>query len=204
MSGTCMLLDVSNPVSPDGWQSLAIFYGYTPIGYLLLCLIAFAWTKGGTREFGYMAVAGVSACIVEILKSAIKQARPAASLCSASYGMPSGHSTLSCAWIALIALDSTVSKSKSLTNPLVLVTMSLFLLAPVPVSRVILGDHSAPQAMAGSLLGLAVGSLWFAISIPVRKALAPYQGTRLLWLFNHNYAPLMPAKSADEDETLPV
>ena len=195
-----MFFDVSSPTSPDAWQSLSIFYGYTPLAYLLMCLVAFAITKGGTREFGYMAVAGVSAGVVEILKSVIKQSRPSGSLCTTTYGMPSGHSSMSLAWIALLALDMTVSKSRSLSIPLVVVTLSLFLLLPVPVSRVILGDHSASQALAGSLLGLAIGSVWFAITIPVRKALAPYQGTRLLWLFNHNYSPLVPAKSAEDEE----
>ncbi len=111
--------------------------------------------------------------------------------------MPSAHSCMCLAWLTVLALDATAMKAR---RPLVAMIFTLILLAPVPVSRIILQDHSATQAMAGSLIGLAIGVSWFGLSIPLRASTAAKLGTRVLGIFTHNYDPILPVKEEDVAE----
>ena len=194
---TCLPFSVTLPASPDGWQILAVFYGYTPFLYLLACLVLFFVNRGGTREIAYMVLGGVATGICEILKLFILGSRPGGACISASYGMPSGHSCMSLAWVTVLALDMTISKSRASIS-LTTVGLTMLLLLPVPVSRIILQDHSPSQAMAGSLIGIVLAAVWFVVSLPIRDYFSSRLGTKVLWVLTHNYPPIAPIKADDD------
>ena len=194
---TCLPFSVTLPTSPDGWQILAVFYGFTPFLCLLALLVLFFFTRGGTREIVYMALAGAATGICEIIKIIVKENRPGGACISNSYGMPSGHSCMSLAWVTLLAFDMTIVKSRASLS-LTTVGLTMLLLLPVPISRIILEDHSPSEAMAGSLIGIVLAAAWFTASLPIRDYFAPRLGTRVLWVLTHNYPPIAAIKSDDD------
>jgi membrane-associated phospholipid phosphatase len=62
-----------------------------------------------------------------------------------------------------------------------------FALLPVPIARVIVGDHTPKQTLAGGIVGWGVGLIWFPICVVIRKALRAHVGKKFLWIFVHNY-----------------
>lgn len=61
------------------------------------------------------------------------------------------------------------------------------LLLPVPLSRVLLNDHSPAQAMAGTLVGCLAVALWFPFMLYLRLKLRDDIGKKFLYIFVHNY-----------------
>lgn len=60
-------------------------------------------------------------------------------------------------------------------------------LVPVPISRVLLNDHSASQVMAGCIVGFVAGFVWFPIVLAFRIATEKFVGRKFLYVFVHNY-----------------
>jgi membrane-associated phospholipid phosphatase len=61
------------------------------------------------------------------------------------------------------------------------------LLLPVPLSRVLLNDHSPSQAMAGTFVGFLAVSIWFPLVLNIRWKLRNEVGTKFGYIFVHNY-----------------
>ena len=61
------------------------------------------------------------------------------------------------------------------------------LLLPVPISRVLLFDHSPSQVLAGSLVGMFAASIWFPFILFLRKRFQQHVGDRILLVLVHNY-----------------
>jgi membrane-associated phospholipid phosphatase len=61
------------------------------------------------------------------------------------------------------------------------------LLLPVPVSRVLLNDHSPSQALAGMLVGMLAVGLWFPLTLWMRSSWREHVGEKYLAIFKHNY-----------------
>ena len=144
-----------------------------------------------------------SLAVCEIMKAIVKQRRPEPFylICvdNSSYGMPSSHSSMSIGWIVLLAIDlPTVFVLKRPWLPRVCFNIACVLLIPVPMSRVILGDHSPTQAMAGTLVGIALGAAWWGLGLLWRDRFE--NGQVLLSVLTHNYAAEDKAK--DEGERL--
>ena len=67
------------------------------------------------------------------------------------------------------------------------VTIWAILLFPVPVSRILLNDHSPSQAMAGIFVGIIAVSIWFPLVLWMRSSWRGYVGQKYLYIFVHNY-----------------
>jgi len=202
MSAKCMLFEVTVPASPTAWEALAVFYGYTPVLYVGLLLVVCVIKKGGTREFSYIVLSLISLMVAFVVKAIVKEERPLGSMCRATLGMPSSHSSMSLAWITLLALDMTACQPKPMRHSVMVVALTMLLLLPVPVARIILHDHSPIQTMVGCLLGVTLGCAWFGLTVPLRTWLAPRLGERLLWVFKHNYPPISPAALGESESLL--
>merc|ERR1712224_414636 len=109
---------------------------------------------------------GICVFISEIcLKPVFKQPRPVESANrypdgSPKYGMPSGHCLCVCAIMSWL-LGEMVSDFDEIDQRYLCGVV--LLLAPVPWSRWHNMDHTLSQCIVGSLLGLCVGLLAFAI-----------------------------------------
>lgn len=61
------------------------------------------------------------------------------------------------------------------------------LLFPVPISRILLNDHSPTQVLAGTLVGLVAVCVWFPFVLYVRSLLQDRVGDKFAMVFVHNY-----------------
>ena len=61
------------------------------------------------------------------------------------------------------------------------------ILLPVSISRAILNDHSAPQIMAGCLIGIIACFIWYPIILALRLKYASSFGQKFWFIFVHNY-----------------
>ena len=82
-------------------------------------------------------------------------------------------------------------------------------LIPVPISRVLLNDHSASQVLAGCIVGFVTGFLWFPIVLALRLKMEKVVGRKFLYIFVHNYdVPQgwkeIPVCDASKDPLVPV
>ena len=158
---SCLPLQVTKPVEPTATDYISIVYGYMPAVFAALS-ISLLIIYRTSRTLRYATFPILNAVIVELLKELIEVKRPSGSACH-SYGMPSGHSALSIGWLTMVLLDSFVKIEElpPLGNKALIISSSMLLLLPVPISRVLLSDHSVLQASVGSLLGIILGNLWF-------------------------------------------
>ena len=99
-----------------------------------------------------------------ILKHIFQQHRPYGA-CSASYGMPSGHSSFTASWTVLLVLEWLLYHNKvpfktgrfhGLLRTLMIMVMPL-----VPISRHYLNYHTVQQICAGLISGTIVTSMYF-------------------------------------------
>lgn len=137
--------------------------------------------------------------------------------CARTCGMPSSHATMAVGFMMLMLFDGLVritpknvshqsseraswrsfsatplAPMPQMSNNEYLMYLSFWLvvLAPVPVMRVALYDHSVSQISAGSLLGAIYAACWFQLAMWLARR---YEGcineTFFFGLFRHNYAP---------------
>eukprot|EP00930_Biecheleria_cincta_P053202 TRINITY_DN38594_c0_g1_i1.p1 TRINITY_DN38594_c0_g1~~TRINITY_DN38594_c0_g1_i1.p1 ORF type:complete len:255 (-),score=19.11 TRINITY_DN38594_c0_g1_i1:61-825(-) len=102
--------------------------------------------------------------------------------CAVTCGMPSSHSLLSVGLLTLLVLDTARYVKHDKETPSswseytllprgafspgqfnVSYAIWLIMLGPVPVSRLVLFDHSAYQVLLGSALGFALALFWFSM-----------------------------------------
>jgi membrane-associated phospholipid phosphatase len=214
--GRALPLQVTLPNNANEWQLLAVFYGYVPWVICLLIAVAFLVYRG-SREVSVGLLPALTAGINELVKMGVNQNRPVGScltskgmpsshsavsiglflflILDAAYRLrPSGAGIFgSCKSMGDTAI-------KMLKGVLVLPFGSLtrkeffgyaglwaILLIPVPLSRVLLNDHSPSQAMAGSLIGILAAGIWFPLTLLMRSKWQEYVGRKYLKIFVHNY-----------------
>ncbi|CAI2375384.1 unnamed protein product [Moneuplotes crassus] len=114
------------------------------------------WKNIPERVFIPLGILSVLMCEL-ILKYSIRQHRPEGA-CSASYGMPSGHSSFSVCFI-IWATYAYLVHLKRLWQPI------FFFLAAIVViiSRVYLGYHTILQVSMGSLVGLLLSVSYLSV-----------------------------------------
>eukprot|EP01132_Coremiostelium_polycephalum_P006812 gene6812-8451_t len=110
-----------------------------------------------------------------ILKKSIKEHRPTVwkELKKQSYGMPSSHSQFMFFFAVLMTLFFLKKRIKLRSNnlPKLILVFLFFLAATVAYSRVHLFYHTSKQVFFGSMTGIILGFIWFAI---VEKIFKPY------------------------------
>merc|ERR1719148_2080 len=76
--------------------------------------------------------------------------------------MPSGHSAWATGLWVVWTWDLVLLRQLRLADGprTALAFLLAFAFLPIPPMRVVIGDHTESQAMAGSLLGLIAGSIW--------------------------------------------
>ena len=158
---TCLPLQITKPVNPSALDYISIIYGYTPVVFAALSIVALVLNRT-SRSLRYSTYLLLNGAIVGLLKQLLELQRPVDSACD-SYGMPSGHSSLAVGWLSMVLLDCfvTIENLPKLKHKALLISITFALLLPVPFSRVLLQDHSVVQAVIGSLVGLILGNLWF-------------------------------------------
>lgn len=84
--------------------------------------------------------------------------------CKGDCGMPSGHSATAFGAFTLLLWDLFEQEFDRRHGTRIVGFVKLFLItitfAPVPISRVILFDHTVMQAAAGTIFGTTVATLW--------------------------------------------
>ena len=197
----CLWFSVSLPRNADEWDWISVMYGYTPFVWIGFVFVVLLWRRRDTRQLSYLLQPAFVLLMNEIIKHIVKQPRPEGA-CGASTGMPSSHSALSIGSITAVTLDliTTPPTRATLAADTVVWSFMFLVLLPVPVSRVVLGDHSVQQTLAGCFSGMLFGSLWFWLLLQLRQYTAKYLGEPLWRTFIiHNYAPVNFIK--DEEET---
>ncbi|GAB9477728.1 hypothetical protein Gpo141_00014864 [Globisporangium polare] len=155
----------------DFWDVAFTFYGMVP--YLVPITLALAilllrrcrtWTL--IFAFLFIPIVGVinAVILVQSLGDCAECPRPCGA-CVPSNGMPSGHAANSvglCLWIILETFLG-VGKRWHKRKQLAVVLLSVLLLAPVPYSRMYLGDHTSLEVIVGSAIGAVLGLVYFLI-----------------------------------------
>jgi hypothetical protein len=177
-----------NPIE----RAFNVFYGYISFAIPIFTGIC-ALISRGTRELLFISSIVVSVCVTEYgLKNIILEPKPEGA-CAITCGMPSGHACTTIQYYALLMIDyafrlksadpdeeirsgdracgvrifKLMSNSNvdaiSLHEFFALGLVWGFLLVPVPFSRVMNLDHTVPQVLIGSILGLACALATFGI-----------------------------------------
>jgi len=200
---------------------LAVCWSYVPIVVIALAVVRLLWNRG-TREWQFLAFLGALTCANELaVKPLVSQQRPEGS-CNMSCGMPSGHSAFSIGSLVLALLDAwqrvrpmTRAETAScgprcaasawnlfpfvatsrISRPqfLCMAATSCVLLGPVPVSRVILKDHSVEQVIVGAAVGSLVAVVWHLVLRSLVRRFRPsdppwrWPGSTRLYVIRHDY-----------------
>jgi len=194
----------------DFWESISVAYGFVPHLFGLILLLRLLWRRG-TNELCMGTCAIIVNLINEFLiKNMINQPRPGQlrenivvingvehGTCNTSCGMPSSHSLMAILLFLLFVADAV---GQSLQNPfkrawfMIAVCVYCIALLPVPVSRVILYDHTQEQAFVGTLIACILGLPWIVAIQYANKRFAPRHG-EALWevkgfvVVRHNLTP---------------
>lgn len=155
------------PNNVDSLTYVAAAYSMAPF-FIFATPIAIMILSRGTRELAAFMLAMCLQIANHSLKVMYGMPRPVGS-CLTSCGMPSGHTALSIGVFTWVMLEvwcgaGAVCLPGTAVWPMSEVCNSLslsILLLPVGLSRIYLVDHSLNQVLAGGLVGLAVGCVWF-------------------------------------------
>ena len=175
---------ISLPVHFDIINGLSYMSSWVPTVYIVVLFIAMV-LKPTPTKIAYLSVFASSLILNEFLiKPIVSQPRPCGTcLCPPNHrcqGMPSSHSVVSIATYTFFLLEFCFRRQYSIASKptstgdasrgyddtkkvifIVLVVTLLFL--PVPISRVMLLDHSVAQISIGSMIGVLFGSLNFLV-----------------------------------------
>ncbi|GAB9477480.1 hypothetical protein Gpo141_00014559 [Globisporangium polare] len=161
---------ISMPTHFTGaWDVVFTFYGMVPsLVPVLLALELLLVRRTWTRVFAFLFVPVVTTLtttvLVRIFGACEACLRPCGT-CLSTEGMPSGHSASSIGMWLWIFLETLLGVGRNLSwRTRVHVTLaSAVLFAPVPYSRVHLGDHTPLQVSIGAIVGVAFAVLYFMI-----------------------------------------
>lgn len=206
------------------WILVNVVYGYVPTIFMLVQLLRLMVVRG-SRELCIATILICTFIFNElILKQIFREPRPEYSCCT-SCGMPSSHSAFAAslwafhAWDLLWRLEprlgwadwDEVAESAlevyrsawrnwdaldSLQCSMLLLFWSVVLL-PVPGTRVVLGDHSSAQVLAGSAVGLCVSTaVWVLTRFLLKSHQHQLDGQKTCGdfrLISHNMAVPIPS-----------
>eukprot|EP00746_Dinoflagellata_sp_MGD_P133733 gnl/MRDRNA2_/MRDRNA2_67488_c0_seq1.p1 gnl/MRDRNA2_/MRDRNA2_67488_c0~~gnl/MRDRNA2_/MRDRNA2_67488_c0_seq1.p1 ORF type:complete len:907 (+),score=69.90 gnl/MRDRNA2_/MRDRNA2_67488_c0_seq1:371-2722(+) len=171
---------------------VSVFYGYIPYLVALAVFLEFICTRR-TRALSFLAFVLISCLLGEVFfKRLVRQPRPEFT-CLHSCGMPSSHSTLAIGYFTMTLIDGMtqprardedegsdidervhcgrvlsavplIDSGGRNHNFLAWVGLWFFLLVPVPVTRVLLGDHTPSQVLCGSFIGMGEAVCCFKAS----------------------------------------
>jgi membrane-associated phospholipid phosphatase len=174
------VLDVTIPSNASTLEYIAVFWSFMPYACTLLWIIFTLVGRTSTAILGYL-LSGLIAGVSELtIKNALARDRPPES-CLESYGAPSTHSTFALAWFTWLYLEAYYHRKVFLPHRLAFVDLTaeltewpwdvplfrkyiIFLavaLLPIPLSRVIVKDHSDEQAVGGAIFGFCWAWLIF-------------------------------------------
>lgn len=199
------------------WVIVGVVYGYVPYALGALIALE-ALVKRSTRCFAFLCFIGLAVVLGEtVFKQIVTSPRPARS-CLHSCGMPSSHATLSIGYFTLMLLDALRRYSESFQGvnqfrpvsrlscccasivPLlrqghvthreftIWVIMWAVILMPVPLTRVLLEDHTPEQVFLGGFIGMCEGAIYFGLLLCLERRCRPYADGQRRMCFLHDYA----------------
>lgn len=205
--GARLLFEVTRP-SDDSSPTviLAILYAYVPVMYAAMIPLSFLCNPG-TRTLSFILFILLTTAWHEgVVKRIVSQPRPTGS-CNTSCGMPSSHACMAVGYLVLCLLDSIFRTDPEheetwlqAINPrgffsggihgpksfAVHATFWCLFLLPVPMTRVVLRDHTPEQVLAGSLLGVVEAVAWTLVIRKMQKRYPPDKYRTICGL-RHNY-----------------
>ena len=156
-------LDVTIPQPLGIVSAICILYSIVPWAAGLVLIITMLIKRRTSLIIGVALLVVMIILSEVILKNIVKQPRPSNS-CLTSSGMPSSHSVLSLGFVTFSALEMFFHQWQySRLTKLQFFMGSVFLLVPVPASRVGLGDHSPMQVGVGIIVGAIIAIVFFVI-----------------------------------------
>ena len=163
-NGTAVhFFDFTIPVDRDWMTNASIFYSVVPWVLALVLIVATVATRRVSLMF-LCVYGGVCVFTNEaIIKQAVSQPRPYGT-CLTSKGMPSSHSLLSIGFTILIGMELAIHQTAVnwMTRAGGWFVLAV-LLVPVPAARVNLHDHSELQVGIGSIEGIVLAFMYFAL-----------------------------------------
>jgi len=178
--------DFTWPHSAGLVDYLAMFYSSVPFLLLIVIWILLIYYRGQRELATFVYFPLMAGIVCQTVKHLVMQIRPDGS-CLTSCGMPSGHSNVAIGVATLLLCELFSRDANPGIGKALPATFVILMLFPVPWSRVWLNDHSVPQVLVGSLLGMASGVIYHVF---LRKVLVPC-GERLEnWTgLANNYTP---------------
>ena len=165
--------DVTIPDNITFGEALCVFYGFFPY-FVIACGVALLVARRTLGNLLFVLLPGVVAVLAKIWKAAADEPRPLGT-CLQGCGMPSSHAQVSTSYVVWLLAEGCVFKGQAATparRALWGIAWS-FVFLPTPPCRVVIGDHSVAQVLAGMAIGAAEGLLWFKIAhVLARKGLS--------------------------------
>ncbi|KAF4673125.1 hypothetical protein FOL47_010971 [Perkinsus chesapeaki] len=238
--GTHLAGDVTLPYDAGFFEGLSVMFGYVPYAAGIFLIIMMLWRRGFHEYsiiiFGIIVVVSNEYG----WKHIVSQPRPVGSCCLTcgmpsshaviatalwtilvldfSYRVgqtPQGYSvsgTFLNRFRTFIHAGHILPTSQVISEDHFVVAAGFWSLAllPVPLSRVIIKDHTAQQVFMAGIIGVAEGIIWYLLTLLLRVKTDQYNGNRWLkGLFIYNWpAPrcYVPLKDNEDDaaESEPV
>ena len=156
--------DVTIPDRMTFGEALCVIYGFSP--YLVIA--AGVARLAARRTLGNLLFAllpGVVAVLAKVWKALVVEPRPLGT-CLQGCGMPSGHSQVAASYVVWLVAEGCAYRGRGATparRALWGIAWSCLFL-PTPPCRIVTGDHSVAQVLAGMAIGAAEGWLWFRMA----------------------------------------
>lgn len=178
----------------SGWDVVFIAYGMVPsLVPVLLALELLLVKRSWLRVFAFLFIPIIAAINTAVLVKAFGEcaecARPCGT-CLGSKGFPSGHSANSVGMFLWLLLETLLGVGANWPRhqQARLTLASFFVFAPVPYSRVYLGDHTLLQIAIGGLNGAVFAVLFF---VTARSLVGPKLDAASHWLAHLPFFPII-------------
>ncbi|KAF4709858.1 hypothetical protein FOZ63_033776 [Perkinsus olseni] len=232
--GEHLIGDITAPTNPNFFDGISILYGYLIYAAILLVILMMLWRRGSREYSLVLFLIAVLLISEYGWKRIVGQPRPVGSCNTTCGMPSSHAVMSVALWTILMfdvayrayQTEQGYSVSRSFLEKLrsflrnghilpsastisedqlvVVVGFWSLVLLPIPLSRVILRDHTAQQVFMGGIIGIVEATVWHFITLFVRVKTDRYVGARV-WkgIFTHSWpAPRCYTRKAPDEAEL--
>ncbi|KAF4710115.1 hypothetical protein FOZ62_030331 [Perkinsus olseni] len=207
--GEHLLFDITAPTNPNFFDGISILYGYLLFAAILLVIIMMLWRRGSREYSLVLFLIAVTLISEYGWKRIVEQPRPVGSCNTTCGMPSSHAVISVALWTILMfdvayrayQTEQGYSVSRSFLEKLrsfirdghilptasaisedqlvVVVSFWSLVLLPIPLSRVILRDHTPQQVFMGGIIGIVEATVWHFITLFARIKTDRYVGARV-------------------------